>query len=120
MPGKYDFPGIKKVGTAALKAVLTGTQWGAWILNSPFKPLFELILGHLIEWFANKGLIIINLGAIIVEGEVDQSKFDLALDDAIKKAKMPGLTDQEKEKIDNEVIEAFRKFARLNSKPLKP
>lgn len=118
MPGKYDFPGIKKVGTAALEAVLAGTGWGASILGSPFRPIVRMFLGYAIEWAANKGLVIINLGFIYVEGELDQSRFDKAIDDALEKVKLPGLSEKEKEQIDNEVREAFRKFARLNHKPV--
>lgn len=118
MPGKYDFPGIKKVGTVALEAVLAGTGWGGKLLASPFRPVIKMILGYAIEWAANKGLVIINLGFIYVEGELDQSRFDKAMDEALEKVKLSGLSEKEKEQIDNEVREAFRKFARLNDKPV--
>lgn len=120
MPGKYDFPGIKKAGTAAVEAVLAGTSWGAAIIGSPFKRIFLFAVGTIIEWAANKGLVIINLGAIYVNGEIDQSRFDKAMDSALEKVKVPGLSEKQKEQIDDEVREAFRKFARLNSKPVKP
>lgn len=120
MPGNYDFPGIKKVGTAAIEAVLAGTGWGAKIIGSPFRPVIKMLIGYAVEWAANKGLVIINLGAIYVSGEIDQSRFDKAMDDALEKVKIPGLSEKQKEQIDNEVRDAFRKFAHLNSKPVKP
>lgn len=120
LSGKYDFPGIKKAGTAAVEAVLAGTGWGAAILGSPFRPVFKMIIGYFVEWAANKGLVIVNLAAIVVNGEIDQSRFDKAFDEALEKVKVPGLSEKEKEQIDAKVREAFRKFARLNNKPVDP
>lgn len=120
MPGKYDFPGIKKAGIAAASVILASTGWGAKILASPFKNLFEYLIGYVVEWAANKGLVIINISAIYINGEIDQKRFDDAFDKALETVKIPGLTDVEKEKIDNEIIKAFRNFARLNSKPSSP
>lgn len=119
MPGKYDFPGIKKVGTAAIEAVLAGTGWGAKIIGSPFRPVVKMLIGYAVEWAANKGLVIINLGFIYVNGEIDQSRFDKAMDEALEKVKVPGLSEKQKEQIDDEVRQAFRNFARLNDKPVK-
>lgn len=99
--------------------LLAGTSWGAWLLASPFKSIFEGLAGFLIEWLTNKGLIIINLGAIIIDGKIDQSTFDKAMDEAIIKAKIPGLTDKQKESIDAQVIAAFRNFAHVSNKPAK-
>lgn len=118
MPGKYDFPGIKKAGTAAVEAALSATGWGASIISSPFKPIVKMLIGYVIEWAANKGLVIINLAAIYVNGEIDQSRFDKAFDEALEAVKVPGLTEKQKEQIDNEVRDAFRKFAHLNKKPV--
>lgn len=118
--GKYDFPGIRKAGAKALSMVLAGTTWGASILASPFKPVFEYIMGWAIEWLANKGLVIINLAVIYVDGELDQSKFDSSMDEALEKVKIPGLSEKEKAAIDEKVRNAFRNFAHLNDKPVKP
>lgn len=115
--GKYDFPGIRKAGAAALKAVILSTGWGATIIASPFAPLLNQILEYLSEYLANKGLLIINLGAIYVDGEFDQSHFDHAMSEAIEKAKVPGLSEQKKKEIDDAVIKAFRNFARVGNKP---
>lgn len=94
-----------------MSTVLAATTWGAWILASPFRPLLEYAEGWASNWLANRGLLIINLGAIYVSGELDQSKFDNAFDDALAKVQYPSLTDEQKKDIDNEIIDAFRKFA---------
>lgn len=120
LSGKYDFPGIQKVGKLAVKAILASTTWGAWIINSPFKPVFEFMLGWTINWLANKGLVIINLTAIYIDGELDQRAFDQAFDEALEKLKMPGLSDQEKASIDEKIKQAFRNFAHISSKPSEP
>ena len=117
MSGKYDFPNIKKAGTVALRAVLASTSWGLSLIKSPFNPLIDLILGQLVEFLADKGLIIINIGVIYVDGHIDQKKFDEAFNIALEKVKIPNLTPQEQEAIDEKVKNAFRDFARLNSKP---
>lgn len=113
--GKYDFPGIRKAGRIALQVVLSGTSWGASIIASPFWPIIEMISDWCIEWLTNKGLIIVNVGAIYVNGEFQQSAFDKAFDDAIAKSKAPGLTDAQKKVIDDQVKNAFRAFARIGN-----
>lgn len=113
--GKYDFPGIRKAGTIALRAVVASTAWGAWLIKSPFNSIFEAASGWLSEWLANRGLIIINITAIYVSGEIDQSQFDKAFNKALDEVKLPGLTDEQKKGIDDKVINAFRKFGRVTS-----
>lgn len=120
MPGKYNFPGIKKAGVAGLTAALAATGWGLKLMASPFKPLVNIILGYLVEWLANNGLVVINLAAIYVDGKIDQSQFDKAFDEALTKVQIPGLTENEKELIDEKVRKAFRDFAHLNNTPVKP
>jgi hypothetical protein len=94
--GKYNFPGIRKAGIAAINAILAGTTWGAWLIASPFLPLLDYAEGWLVEYLANKGLLIINLGIFYVEGKIDQSRFDSAFDEALKAIQYPGLTDEQK------------------------
>jgi len=115
--GKYDFPGIRKAGAAAFRAVILTTGWGAALFASPFKSVINTALEMVSEWLANKGLLIINLGAIYVAGQFDQAKFDAAMNTAIEKAKAPGLTDAQKKAIDDEVKKAFRPFAMVVGKP---
>jgi len=114
--GKYDFPGIRKAGAVALKAVLATTSFGAWVVKSPFSKAFDLFAEWAIEWLTNRGLLIINVGAIYVNGELDQKRFDAAMEIALEKAKAPGLSEAQKKAIDDEVLKAFRAFGRINTK----
>lgn len=114
--GKYDFPGIKKAGVAGLSAALATTGWGASALASPvWGPLLRGLIGLVVEWLANKGLIFVNLGIEIVDGKLDQRKFDVAMEKGIEQAKTKGLTDAQKKKIDDEVIAAFDEFADIGA-----
>lgn len=113
LSGKYDFQGIKKFGAKALSLALSSTAWGAWLIASPFKLVVDAFAEQLANWLANRGLIIINVGAIIVEGEIDQKKFDSAMEEGLAKLKIPGISDAEKAKIDQKVIDAIRKLGRI-------
>lgn len=99
-----------------MKAVLSSTAWGASLLAGPFKGIVDKLLGYLTVYLANKGLLIINLGAIFIEGEIDQKSFDKAMDEALEKVKYKNLSDEERKEIDDEVIKAFRNFARVTRK----
>lgn len=112
LTGKYDFPGIKKFGAAGIKAALSLSPYTAWLLKAP---LLDTLLEAIANWFANQGLIVINLGIIYVDGELDQKAFDKAMDQAIEKSKVPGLSDAQKKAIDDDVVQAFRNFARITS-----
>jgi len=114
LSGKYNFPGIQKAGNAALSAVLASTSWGAWLIKSPVRSVFKLAVGFVSNWLANQGLIIVNVGAIYIDGYIDQKAFDAAFDSALEKVKVPGLTEAQKKGIDDEVIKAFRNFGRIN------
>lgn len=113
--GKYDFKGIKKAGAAGLKAALASTAFGSVILSGPFGKVTTLCLEFLANLLANQGLVILNLVAITVEGKIDQKAFDSALDQALKKVELNSgkLTPAQMKAIDDEVIQAFRKFATL-------
>jgi hypothetical protein len=111
--GKYDFPGIRKAGTVILKAALASTAWGAWLIASPFQPLLDKLIEWGLEWLANRGLVVFNIGAIYVEGVFDQRKFDNAMEEALARAKAPALTDAQKKEIDDKVIKAMRAFGSI-------
>jgi hypothetical protein len=111
--GKYNFTGIQKAGVAAIDAALAGTTWGASIVASVFfKPIENWFLEFAINWLANKGLIVLNLGAIVVNGEVDQALFDNAMDAGLKRVEQgrDQITEAEGLNIDQEVILAARRF----------
>lgn len=113
---KYDFPGIKKAGAAAIAAVLSSTGWGSSLLAGPFKKVTIKLIEVLVGYLASKGLLIINLGAIYVEGEIDQSRFDKAMDSALEAIRLKNLTPEQIKALDDEVIKAFRNFARVTRK----
>lgn len=114
--GKYNFPGIQKAGIAAIEAVLASTSWGVSLVASPFykvlAPVEDWFLNWVINWMANKGLIVLNLGAIIVDGEVDQKLFDKALDDGLKLVEQgrDQISQAQGKAIDDDVIQAARRF----------
>lgn len=121
--GKYDFPGIQKAGVAAIKAALATTAWGLALIASPvfrfFEPVEDAVVGQIINWLANKGLIVLNLGAIIVNGEVDQVLFDKALDDGLKLVEKgrDKISAKQGKAIDDEVIKAARRFIDFGAAP---
>lgn len=113
--GKYDFPGIKKNGARTLRAAILTIPWLAWLAK--FGKLFDFLLEALSNWMANKGLIILNVGAIYVNGEIDQKLLDRAIDDGLKKVAKGGLTPQQMKEIDDEVIRAADRALPYNRKP---
>lgn len=116
LTGKYDFKGIKRLGGVGLRAFLSSMPATAWICRLPFS---ETILELLSNWLANKGLMVLNIGAIYVGGEFDQRAFDRALDQAFSEIELKGgrdgLTAEQKKAIDDEVIRAARRFVVLNA-----
>jgi hypothetical protein len=112
LSGKYNFPGIKKLGAANLRGVLALSPYTAWMLKGG--RITDILLEVASNWLANKGLILFNVGAIIIDGELDQSGFDSAMDNAIQEISNKGgrdkLTAAEIKAIDDEVIKAARKF----------
>lgn len=111
LTGKYDFKGIQRLGAAGLSAVLSTTAWGAALLKFGLKVPIEIGAEWASNWLANKGLVILNIGAIYVNGEFDQSAFDNAMENGLSRVEAGGLTEAQKKAIDDEVIKAFRRFA---------
>ena len=115
--GRYDFKGIQKAAGVVIDALIAGTGWGAWLLASPFKPVVGFFRDMLINWLANRGLIILNIGVNIIDGTLDQKALDAALDDGIKRV-MQGrdkITQAEGQSIDDKVRQAFDADADLNA-----
>lgn len=116
LSGKYDFPGIKKAGALGLKIALASTTWGAWFVKGPITFVTDPIIEFLVNWMANNGLMIFNLGAILVNGELDQHAFDKSLDDGLKAIELgrDKISKEQGKAIDDEVIKAARKFISFN------
>lgn len=99
--GKYDFKGIKKHGASSLKLALASNPSTIWMTKVPFiGTLFEFG----VNWLANNGLIFMNVGAIVINGKLDQNALDKAIDEGLKK--IGTLTPEQMKEIDDKVIEA--------------
>lgn len=115
---KYSFPGIKKFGAKGLELLLSSFSWFAPILKIPIiGTIVDGILQLLVNWLANNGLVILNIGAIITEGHWDQAAFDSAFDKALASVDThrDSLTDEQKKAIDDSIIKAMRQFLPVNS-----
>ncbi len=107
--GRYNFPGLQKAMGVAIDAILIGTTWGAWIVTSPFKIVINPIRDLIVNFLVNRGLIILNVGANIIDGSVDQKSLDLALQAGIQRV-MQGrdkITPKEGQAIDDDIRKAF-------------
>lgn len=109
LSGKYNFKGIKEKGALGLKVLLAASPYTAWILKGGI--VTDFILEFFANWLANSGLMIMNIGAIYVNGEIDQALLDRAMDAALKAVEQSGenLTPEQIKAIDDAVIEAARK-----------
>ena len=120
--GKYDFRGIKRLGASALRGAFMSSPYTLWVTR--LGSFSDLILEFIANWLANKGLIILNLGAIYVSGEIDQKQFDAHLDVALDQIKQRGgrdkLSPEQIKEIDDEVIKAARKFVLIGNDTNKP
>lgn len=103
--GKYDFKGIKEKGASGLKLALASDPATAWMVKVPF---ITTALEYGVNWMANKGLVVLNIGAIYINGEIDQSKLDKAIEDGLKKVELSkgSLTPEQIKEIDDAVIKA--------------
>lgn len=117
LTGRYDFKGIQKAARLIINGVISGTGWGAALLAGPFKPLVIMFENAMTNWLTNRGLIIINIGAVLVNGVVNQVKLDNALDSAFEKLKVgrDKITPQAGAKIDEETDAAFDQFADVHA-----
>lgn len=117
LSGRYNFTGIQKATGRLIDALLAGTAWGAWLLASPFKPVINYLRDFAVNWMANNGLIVLNIGVNIVDGVLDQKALDKALDDGIRRV-MQGrdtITEDEGKAIDDKVRKAFDENADLGA-----
>lgn len=116
--GKYNFPGIKKYGAKGLMMALGSVSWFAPFMKFPIVGIIvDAAFQLFTNWMANNGLVVLNIGASIVEGEFDQSAFDKGLDKALSEVEAQHgkpLTPEQQKRIDDAVIEIFRKFAPLS------
>ena len=109
LSGKYDFQGIKKQGAAGLRLAFSSSPYTAWLVKFP--ALTDFVLEFVANWLANKGLILMNLGAFYVGGKLDQNALDSAIDAGIKRVESADgkLTPAQIKEIDDAVIKAADK-----------
>lgn len=123
LSGKYDFKGIQKAGAAAIEAALATTTWGASFISGAFfkifKPVEDLLIDTAVNWLANKGLIVLNLGGNWVNGEIDQASLDRSIDEGLKRVQLgrDKLTAAQGKAIDDAVINAADKFIDFGAQP---
>ena len=105
LTGKYDFKGIKKQGAGGLKLALASNHSTMWMVKVPF---IMTLLEAGINWLTNNGLILLNIGAIYVGGQIDQGLLDRSIEEGLKKVEQSGgsLTPEQIKEIDDAVIEA--------------
>lgn len=112
LTGKYDFKGIKKFGAKGILLALDGLPYVGAALRWGLRKPAEILVEGLVNWLANQGLIVLNVGAIAVKGEWDQKAFDSALEKGLAEAELNKgkLTPAQAKAIDDAVIEAARDF----------
>lgn len=109
LSGKYNFKGIKKMGASGLRLALSSSPYTAWLTKLP--AISDFLLEFATNWAANHGLIILNVGAFYVGGELDQKALDSAIDNGLKQVEESGgkLTPEQIKEIDDAVIKAADK-----------
>ncbi len=78
-----------------------------------------MILEAAVQFMANNGLVILNLGANWVNGEFDQAAFDKSLEDGLRRMQTgrEKITPAEGKAIDDQVIKAADRFIPFNREP---
>ncbi len=109
---KHKFKGIGKAGALLMFAGLAASPF-AVITNGIAGKITFWLLEQLSMWMADKGLIILNIGAAKINTLSEQQDFDGSFEQAFKEIHENNdrLTDEQKKAIDDKVISAFRKFA---------
>lgn len=115
--GRYNFPGTQKAVRRIVTVLLAATSWGAWIATSPFMPLVSYFEDLLTNWLVNRGLIILDVGANIIDGVVDEKALTDALNAGILRVTQGrgSISPEEGKAIDDRVREAFDEDADLGA-----
>ena len=115
LSGRYDFKGLAKLNALGIKALCASTPYLAWVLKGG--KLTELIFEFIGNALANWGLVVMNLGAIYVNGEIDQSRLDKSIEDGLAEIARLGskITKAQGEAIDEAVRKAARDFIKFGS-----
>ena len=101
----------------ALKALLVSTTWGSYLLKFPlFGMIEDAFFKLLVNYLANKGLIVLNIVAIVGESEIDQNNLDSAIESGLRQVQLgrDKLTLAQGKAIDESVRKAARRFIKFN------
>lgn len=109
---KYRFEGIGKLGATLMFSALAASPL-AWLTNGLVGKIVFFLLTEFSMFLSNHGLIILNMAIADLKTLSEKKNFDGAFDDAFKEIheKRERLTPEEKKRIDDKVISAFRDFA---------
>jgi hypothetical protein len=113
---KHKFSGIGAASAAMVLAALASNPATAWFVVGIPGKVVNWILTWVFTIFASVGLVVLNIGSAKIQTLVDGKKFDGAWDSAeefIAAIRNAGreMTPEEIKRIDDPVIEAFRKWA---------
>lgn len=80
-------------------------------------PAVRMLEGLLINYLTNRGLIVIDVAAVLINGKIDEARLTSALNSAFEKLKVghDKITPAEGAKIDAETDAAFDEFADVNA-----
>lgn len=109
---KYRFEGIGALGATLIFAGIAASPL-SWLTNGVIGKFVYAVLQYACMWLADKGIIIMNIGIADLKTLSEKSGFDGSFEDAFKEIheKKERLTPEDKKRIDDKVIDAFRKFA---------
>lgn len=115
---KHKLDGIGGASAAAIMAALLANPGTSFLAAGFLGKILYPVLTYVFSALASMGLVLLNLGAENVLGAIEKSNFDGSFESAerlINQIRSTGreLTPEEVKKIDDNVIEQFRKFAKM-------
>lgn len=118
---KHRLTGIGEASAASLISALAVNPSTAFLTAGVSGKVLFFILSKVFSWAASVGLVLLNVGAESLLVAAEKSEFDGSYDTAaklIEEIRKTGrdLTPEEIARIDDQVIETFRKFAKITRK----
>lgn len=111
---KHNFDGIARASATMVFTAMAASPM-AFITRGVLGQVTFFFLKKVMNWSANQGLAILNLGVDSLRIAQEKRTFDRQISEALAKvqATKRRLTQEEKNEIDAPVIDAFRRFARF-------
>jgi len=121
MPDKHSLTGMGGASAATILAVLAANPTTTFLTVGLQGKIIYFLLSKVFTALASMGLVLLNLGAENILGAIEKAQFDGSIDAAYKlleeiRASGRAVTPEEGKKIDDAVIEQFRKFAKMTRK----